>query len=101
MSQQMLRRPVHPGVLLKEELLDPFGLSLNQLARALKVPANRLSQIVSGRRSISPDTSIRLGRYFGFSADYWLNLQVRYEFECVRRASGARIAAEVRPRRAA
>ena len=101
MNKKSIRLPAHPGLVLKEEVLDPAGLSLNRLARELRVPVNRLSQIVHGRRAITPDTSIRLGRYFGFSQDYWLNLQTRYGFELVRRQSGSRIEAEVRPRRAA
>ena len=98
---QKLRPPVHPGRILKEDLLDPLGMSVNKLARELRVPANRLSQIVNGRRAVSPDTSIRLGRYFGFSAEYWHNLQKHYEFELARRSSQTRIQRDVRPRRAA
>ena len=65
-TTQKLRPPVHPGRILKEDLLDPLSMSVNRLASALRVPANRLTQIVSGVRAITPDTSIRLGRYFGF-----------------------------------
>lgn len=96
-----LRPPVHPGRILKEDLLDPLGISVNHLAGDLSVPANRLSQIVNGRRAITPDTSLRLGRYFGFSPDYWHNLQKHYEFELTRRSSQTAIARTVRPRRAA
>ncbi len=96
-----LRPPVHPGRILKEDLLDELGLSINRLAIELRVPANRLSQIVNGRRSITPDTSIRLGRYFGFSNEYWHNLQKHYDFEVVRRSSERHIEREVRPREAA
>ena len=95
------RPPVHPGRILKEDLLDPLGVSVNQLAKALRVPANRLSQIVRGTRAVTPDTSLRLGRYFGFSPDFWLRLQMHYEFELARRTSLARIEREVHPRRAA
>ena len=76
-------------------------MSVNKLTRELRVPANRLSQIVNGRRAISPDTSIRLGRYFGFSSEYWHNMQKHYEFELARRSSHPRIQRDVRPRRAA
>jgi len=76
-------------------------MSISQLARALRVPANRLSQIVQGRRSVTPDTSLRLGRYFGFSPDYWLNLQSHYDLEVTRRQSALRIESEVTPREAA
>ncbi len=96
-----LRPPVHPGRILKEDLLDPLGISVNRLAGELGVPANRLSQIVNGRRAITPDTSLRLGRYFGFSPDYWHNLQKHYEFELARRSSQTEIERAVRPRRAA
>ena len=95
------RPPVHPGRILKMDLLDPLGLSVNETAKALRVPANRLSQIVHGRRAVTPDTSLRLGRYFGFSPDFWLRLQMHYEFELARRATLSKIRREVRPRRAA
>lgn len=96
-----LRPPVHPGRILKEDLLDPLSMSVNRLASALRVPANRLTQIVSGVRAITPDTSIRLGRYFGFSPEYWHNMQKHYDFELARRSSQARIERDVRPREAA
>ena len=95
------RPPVHPGRILKEDLLDPLGLSVNKLAGNLRVPANRLTQIVHGRRAITPDTSIRLGRYFSFSPEFWHNLQKHYEFELARRSFQAGIEREVRPREAA
>ena len=86
MIRTSTRWPAHPGPVLKEETLNPAALSLNHLAKELKVPANRLSQIVNGRRAISPDTSI---------------LHTRYEFELVRRQFGTRIEAEVTLRQAA
>ncbi len=95
------RMPPHPGQILKKDLLDPLGMSVNQLAGALRVPANRLSQIVQGRRSVTPDTSLRLARYFGFSPDYWLNLQTHYDLEVARRQSARRIESEITPREAA
>jgi antitoxin HigA-1 len=95
------RMPPHPGRILKDDLLAPLGLSINQLARALCVPANRLSQIVQGRRAITPDTSLRLARYFGFSQDYWLNLQAHYDIEVARRRLARRIEDEITPREAA
>ncbi len=96
-----LRMPIHPGEILQEELLTPLGLSLSELARGILVPVNRLSQIVRGRRAITPDTALRLSRYFGLSPEYWVRLQMRYEFELVRRRDGARIEKEVTPREAA
>ncbi len=95
------RMPPHPGRILKDDLLDPLGMSINRLAQALRVPANRLSQIVQGRRSVTPDTSLRLARYFGFSPDYWLNLQSHHDLEVARRQSALRIETEVTPREAA
>lgn len=95
------RMPPHPGRILRDDLLVPLGMSINQLAHALSVPANRLSQIVQGKRAITPDTSLRLARYFGFSQDYWLNLQAHYDLEVARRRVGRRIEDEVTPREAA
>ena len=96
-----LRTPVHPGKILKLDLLDPLGMSLNQLAKELRVPANRLSQIVRGKRGITADTSLRLARYFGFSPEYWLNMQAHYDLEVIRRQSIAKIEREIKPRVAA
>ena len=95
------RDPVHPGVVLKADLLDPLGMSVNKLAMELHVPANRLSQIVSGKRGISPDTSLRLARYFGFAPEYWLNMQTHYDLEIIRRQSMRQIEKEIKPREAA
>ncbi len=95
------RPPVHPGVILKMDLLDPLGMSINRLAKELRVPANRLSQIVHGRRKITPDTSLRLGRYFGFSPEYWLNMQTHFDLEIIRRQSMRKIEREIKPREAA
>jgi antitoxin HigA-1 len=95
------RDPVHPGVVLKADLLEPLGISVNRLAAELHVPANRLSQIVSGKRGISPDTSLRLARYFGFTPEYWLNMQAQYDLEIIRRQSMRQIEKEIKPRKAA
>ena len=95
------RAPVHPGVILKKDLLDPYEMSANKLAQELHVPANRLSQIISGKRGISPDTSLRLSRYFGFSAEYWLNMQAQYDLEIIRRQSLRQIEKQIKPREAA
>ena len=95
------RDPVHPGVVLKADLLDPLGMSVNKLAMELHVPANRLSQIISGKRGISPDTSLRLARYFGFAPEYWLNMQTHYDLEIIRRQSMRQIEKEIKPREAA
>ncbi|MGD0310478.1 MAG: HigA family addiction module antitoxin [Acidobacteriota bacterium] len=96
-----LRSPVHPGIVLKMDLLDPLGMSINRLAKDLRVPANRLSQIVQGKRGITADTSLRLARYFGFTPEYWLNMQTHYDLEIIRRQSIRRIEREIKPREAA
>ena len=89
--------PVHPGEILKETLED-LGLSMNRLAQEIHVPANRISGIVAGERSISGETALRLGRYFGTTAAYWINMQARYDLETARDAFESRIQSEIRPR---
>ena len=96
-----LQPPVHPGTILKLDLLDPLGMSINHLAKELRVPANRLSQIVRGKRGITADTSLRLARYFGFSPEYWLNMQSHHDLEVIRRQSIAKIERDIKPRVAA
>jgi addiction module HigA family antidote len=92
--------PVHPGEILKETL-DDLGLSMNQLAQQIHVPANRISAIVAGKRSITGETALRLARYFGTTAGYWMNLQARFDLESARDAWEAKVEAEIRPRTAA
>jgi antitoxin HigA-1 len=92
--------PVHPGEVLREGLAD-LGLSMNQLAKAIHVPANRINAIVAGQRSITGETALRLARYFGTTPEYWLNMQTRYELEAARDEFEVRIAVEVLPRSAA
>jgi addiction module HigA family antidote len=91
--------PVHPGTFLKEEL-DEMGLSANQFARALGVPANRLTEIIAGRRAITADTALRIGRYFGGPAEYWMRLQARHDLLTAEAEKGEEIARTVRPRAA-
>lgn len=86
----MARTPIHPGEILADEL-DELGLSAAELARLIEVPANRVSQIVAGRRSITADTALRLGRYFGTSPDFWMNLQKIYELDLARAEIGPAI----------
>ena len=86
--------PVHPGRMLKREL-TAREMSANRLALALRVPSGRLTDILNGKRGISPDTALRLGRYFGNSARFWLNLQTSYELALAERELGERIASEV------
>jgi antitoxin HigA-1 len=73
--------PVHPGEILLEEFMKPLGISQNQIARDLKVPPRRINEIVHGKRGITIDTALRLGRHFGTSAEFWINLQTHYELE--------------------
>ena len=93
--------PIHPGEILGEEFLKPMGISLNQLARDLDVPPNRISLIVNGERAITADTALRLGTYFGMSPELWLNLQAGYDLRVTRRTRGEEIRRRVRTRRAA
>jgi addiction module HigA family antidote len=90
--------PVHPGEILNEEFLKPLELSMNQLALALRVPGNRINAIVAGQRGITADTALRLGRYFGTSAQFWINMQARYDLESTKDKLADRIEREVRPR---
>lgn len=83
----MARTPIHPGEILADEL-NELGLSAAQLARLIEVPANRISQIIAGKRNITADTALRLGRYFGTSPDFWMNLQKTYELDEARAALG-------------
>ena len=93
-------RPVHPGEVLREEFLAPLGLSAHALAQALRVPAPRVNDIVRERRSVTPDTALRLARHFGTTAQFWLNLQASYDLKIAMRESGAKISKEVEPRAA-
>jgi len=86
--------PVPPGETLAEELAAR-KLSAHALALKLRIPANRISEIIAGRRAISAETALRLGRYFGTGAQFWMNLQARYDLAVAERALGARIAREV------
>lgn len=90
-------RPVHPGEILREDFLKPAGLTANALARALKVPAPRINEVVRKRRGISADTALRLARYFGGDARSWLNLQTAYDLRIAEIALAKRVAREVRP----
>ncbi len=92
--------PIHPGEILLEDLRD-MGISINQLARDLRVPMNRISEIVNGKRGITADTAMRLARYFGTSAQYWMNLQTAYELELAQQTIAGRIERDILPRTAA
>jgi addiction module HigA family antidote len=86
--------PVHPGRILQRELAAR-SLSANRLALALRVPSGRITAILNAKRGITPETALRLGRYFGNSAQFWMNLQTRYDLAVTERALGERINAEV------
>ncbi|HAX42614.1 MAG: HigA family addiction module antitoxin [Bryobacteraceae bacterium] len=96
MARKPERQPMHPGEILREQFMADFGLGINRLARDLRVPATRISEIVHERRAISPDTALRLSRYFGTSAEFWLRLQGDYDLD-VARAAWPRIEAEIQP----
>ena len=96
------RITTHPGEVLREEFMIPLRLSANALARDLHVPPNRITAIIAEEspRGVTPDTALRLGRYFGTSAEFWLNLQAAYDLSHARVEIAARIEDEVRPRAA-
>ncbi len=83
----MTRTPIHPGEILADELAE-LGMSATELARVIHVPANRISQIITGKRAITADTALRLGRWFGTGPNIWLNLQQAYELDLVRQGIG-------------
>ncbi len=89
---------VHPGEVLLEEFLEPFEISQNRLAREIGVPPRRINEIVLGKRSVTPDTALRLSRYFGTSSRFWLGLQMDYDLEETEREKSAEIEREVQPR---
>ena len=91
-------RPIHPGEVLREEFLVPLGITAHALAMALKVPAPRINDIVRERRSITPDTALRLARYFGTTPQFWVNLQASYDLKIAERELGSRIEREVHTR---
>ena len=88
--------PIHPGEILIEEFLKPLGISQYKLAKDINVPARRINEIVHGKRSITPDTALRLSRYFNLSERFWLNLQARYDLEVEKDKLNDRIEAEVK-----
>ena len=93
--------PIHPGEILREEFLAPLGMSAHGLALALRVPATRINDIVNEKRGVTADTALRLSRYFGTTAKFWLNLQASYELEVAEDQLGKAVMREVLPRTAA
>ena len=80
MTKKLLE-PIHPGEILMEEFLKPMNISQYRVAKDINVPARRINEIAHGKRSITPDTALRLSRYFGLSERFWINLQARYDLE--------------------
>ena len=93
--------PVTPGEMLKDEFLEEYGLSQNQLAKAIEISPNRLADIVKNRRRITADTALRLGLYFGNSPEFWMNLQAHYDLKMARRNLTPADARRIKARRAA
>ena len=85
MNTKELLDPITPGEILREDFMEPMGLSINRLARDLVVPPNRISGIVNGKRAITADTALRLQRYFKIEAQFWLNLQSEYDLRMIKR----------------
>jgi len=81
MSVEKLLPPIHPGEILMEEFLKPMGISQYRLAKDISVPPRRINEIVHGKRAITPDTALRLSRFFGLSERFWINMQARYDLE--------------------
>jgi addiction module HigA family antidote len=90
-------RPIHPGEILREEYLVPLEMSAHALAIGLRVPAPRINEIVRERRAVTPDTALRLARFFGTTAQFWINLQSAYDLKQAEIESGSKIKQEVRP----
>jgi len=90
-------RPIHPGEILREEYLDPLGMSVNALSKALHVTPTRMNEIVRENRGITADTAMRLARYFGTSERFWLNLQTEYELRQAQILKGDEVAREIEP----
>ena len=88
--------PITPGEILLEEFLDPLGISQAKLARDLNVPPNRINQIINGKREITTDTALRLGKYFDIEPEFWLNLQMRYNMKITKEKAGIKIEKEVK-----
>ncbi|HEV2619436.1 MAG TPA: HigA family addiction module antitoxin [Acidobacteriaceae bacterium] len=107
MPIKLIRRPAtgwpiqgvttHPGLVLREDFLVPMDISAHHLAQRTRMPATRIGEILHGRRSISPDTALRLARFFGTSAEFWLNLQAAHDLSRARSESGRTIQREVEP----
>jgi addiction module HigA family antidote len=89
--------PIHPGEVLLEDFLKPMSITQYRLAKSISVPARRINEIVLGRRAITADTALRLGRFFRMESEFWLNLQSRFDLEIARDELAGRLVKEVRP----
>ena len=96
-KSQNLLDPITPGEILKEDFLEPLEISINQLARNIGVPPNRISEIVNGKRIITADTALRLQRFFGVEAQFWLNLQLEYDLRLAKRQRWTDIEKQITP----
>jgi len=96
-SSKDLLDPITPGEILREDFMEPLGISINRLSRDLAVPLNRISEIVNGKRSITADTALRLERYFGVEAQFWLNLQAEFDLRLIKRKIGNDIEQRIIP----
>jgi addiction module HigA family antidote len=96
MNNEKLLPPIHPGEILMEEFLKPMGISQYRLAKDINVPPRRINEIVHGNRAITPDSALRLSRYFGMSERFWINLQARYDLEVEKDRLLDRLEKEVR-----
>ena len=97
MSNKDLLDPITPGEILREDFMEPMGISINKLSRDIAVPPNRISEIVNGKRGITADTALRLERYFGVEAQFWLNLQSGYDLRVMKRKIGSDIEQRIIP----
>jgi addiction module HigA family antidote len=93
------RAPIHPGEILGEEFLVPMGISQSRLARDINVPPRRINEICLGKRAITPNTALRLSHYFAMSAEFWMNLQQRYDLERAKDEMEPHLEQEIRPLR--
>jgi addiction module HigA family antidote len=95
MAEKATIYPIHPGTILRDELRE-LSITPAELARALHVPSNRLYQIMAGKRAMTADTALRLQQWLGVSADFWMNLQKRYELDCAAKKTGSQIKRTIR-----
>ena len=98
-SKKVELGPVHPGIILQEEFIEPLGLSQNKVAIAMRVPARRINEIVLGRRAITADTALRLSQYFGTSAELWMGLQMQYDLDTARQKLAGMLETQIQPRK--